>query len=235
MVKLTLNYMGKNTTLLVPEEKPIRDILKEDAKCPDCSWVFLDGVGINPDEYDRNILQMGYTPESEPVLAVVERAPWEGGKDNGDSPEAAPAPRVRILGCACIIRSDFTPEELRDFKRYLPEALTMYGDNNEPVFAIALVEDSSGSLTEYGAVFSRKTNSDGKALMTILIDPDCDDAKETIRQHLGSSLLRLMEMEKQLKSKVAEMQRRKEALDKCIVDEGAQQKTSRIADDELPF
>ncbi len=49
--------------------------------------------------------------------------------------------RVLVAGCACIIFSRLTPEEIRQFKTYHPEALVMEDDiTGEPVFAVDLDE-----------------------------------------------------------------------------------------------
>ena len=107
--------------------------------------------------------------------------------------------RVLVAGCACIIFSRLTPEEIRQFKTYHPEALVMEDDiTGEPVFAVDLDEESPGSLTSCGATFGKVTSADGKATITIVLDPASDNPAELVQQKLASPLLLLDEIEQQL-------------------------------------
>ncbi len=86
----------------------------------------------------------------------------------------------------------------------MPEALTMRDESGDPVFAIALDEKSPGSLTKYGAVFSKKATKQGNATITIIIDPDCDDTEEAVRETIGSAIVKLVDMEEYLMTKMSE-------------------------------
>ena len=107
--------------------------------------------------------------------------------------------RVLIAGCACVIFSKLTPDEISQFKTYHPEALTMDDEETgEPLFALDLDEESPGSLTSCGAAFSKITSVDGKATITVVLDPTADNPSELVQQKLASPLLLLDKIEQQL-------------------------------------
>ncbi len=221
MVKITLKYGDNEEKLLVPEQKPVRDILKEAefGFSPE-DRLFIGDRLLHEDDLDKNLLELGYTDSAELTIRVEHDLPWETDEtDSSDGPiqgSVVYPPKARIIGCACIIFSAFTPDELRDFQRYLPDALTRRDENGEPVFAIALDEKSPGSLTKYGAVFSRKTTSHGNATITILIDPEIDDMEESVRDSIGSAIISLVDMEEYLMTRMSDLAKKKALLDEYI-------------------
>ena len=214
MIKIMLKVDGKEKKLLAPEQKPIRDILAEaGVHISSGDKVNIDGRELSMDDLARNILDLGYLDSSELTFGVEYDLPWETDRSDDTEPGSAICPsKARILGCACIIMSAFTPDELRDFQRYMPEVLTMRDERGEPVFAISLDERSPGSINQYGAVFSRYPNEDGRATMTIIIDPECDDREDAVREKLGSAILSLTDMEEHLMPRLSELQERKNLL-----------------------
>lgn len=48
--------------------------------------------------------------------------------------------------------------------------------------------------------------------ITILIDPDCDDPEEAVRNSLGPAILNLVDMEESLTTRYHELQERKDLL-----------------------
>ena len=71
-------------------------------------------------------------------------------------------------------------------------------------------EEGPGSLTTDGAVYSKATSAEGKATMTILLDPSVDDRLDLAATKIGGPLLRLIEMEKQLVEKLPELEEEKQ-------------------------
>ena len=98
-----------------------------------------------------------------------------------------------VMGCVCVVVSSLTPEEMKRFACYYPEAMTLKGMN----FSLRL-DDGPGSLSEEEARFSRTTTADGKATITILLDPDVEDKAAFVRERIGSALLKLDMLEKQM-------------------------------------
>ena len=221
MIKLTLKHTnGVEKTLLVPREKPLKDILEEDEYYSSCDDVLLNGHKLSDDDLAKAICDLGDTNAQEITLMIEPGLPWVTDDDPADNdpaePDSACLPQVVIVGCACVIFSSFSPDELRDFSQYLPEALTLRDENGKPVFAITLDEKSSGSLTKYGAVFSGKTNAEGRAAITILIDPECEDTGAAVRGALGSAIISLAGMEEHLMSRKPELQEKKRLLNDHI-------------------
>ena len=218
MIKLTLKHTdGKEKTLLVPEQKPLKDILEGVEFYSPFDTVTMNGKPLSWEDLEKNLLDLDCKRDGDVTLMVGENAPWESA-DRDESPIGSVIypPKTLIVGCACVVISAFTPEELKDFERYLPEALTMRDEKGEPVFAISLDEKSPGSLTKYGAVFSKRTNSEGHATITIVIDPECDDPEDAVRSALGSAIVSLVNMEEALMDRIGELEQKKALMDEHI-------------------
>ena len=215
MIRITLQYGGTEKKLLVPEMKKLRDVLNEAdiAFSPEDHLIIGDRT-LSGDELDKNLIDLGLAGSPELTARIEYDLPWDTR-----SPEEALQgsviypPKARVIGCACIIFSAFTLDLLRDYQRYFPEALVRRDEKGDPVFAISLDESSPGSLNEFGAVFSRHTTKSGNPTITILIDPDCDDPEEAVRNSLGPAILNLVEMEETLTTRYHELQERKDLLD----------------------
>ncbi|MCR5566403.1 MAG: hypothetical protein K6F61_06095 [Clostridiales bacterium] len=109
--------------------------------------------------------------------------------------------RVLVAGCACVITSLLTYEEIERYKRYHPEALTMLDDDGQDVFAIDTT-DGPGCLLKDRAEYSCMKSADGKATITILLMPDIDDKEAAIREKICPCLPHLDELERQLLEKL---------------------------------
>ena len=96
--------------------------------------------------------------------------------------------KVMIIGCACIIISSLTPEDIDRVRLYEPKALTLTRDG-EPCFSID-IGPGPGSITGSNAVYSRATAAGGKATITILLDPEMEDMTIAVSDKIGPSLLK---------------------------------------------
>lgn len=117
--------------------------------------------------------------------------------------------RALILGCACVVRSKLTPGQIEKFSIYRPEALKLKDTAGNTVFTLD-VGDGGGSLTPEGAVFSRATTADGKATITILTDPECENRKEAVLSAIGIGFTLLDGLEKQLLTKLPDLEKEAE-------------------------
>ena len=106
--------------------------------------------------------------------------------------------RALLMGCACVVKSMLTPEEIEKFCIYHPEALVMKNEAGEEVFKIDLDGEIPGCITKEAAVFSKVKTVDGKATITVIIDPECEDRKTALLETVGPGLRVLDEMERQL-------------------------------------
>ena len=123
-----------------------------------------------------------------------------------------------IAGCACVITSVFTREELERFKEFAPELLTMVDDSGQPVFAIDIADDTAGSLNRHGAVFGAAASASGQATITVLLAPSVTDRRDAVRTTLGSALLNLRELEDRLKKHLPEVEAKIRQIDEMIVE-----------------
>lgn len=110
--------------------------------------------------------------------------------------------KVIVAGCACVVFSELTPEEIERFKRYQPDALTMCDESNPENTFTMDIDDGPGKLEDSTAVFSRTKSVEGKATITILLDPEEEDKPAMVRQNLGPALIRLRELESALLSRM---------------------------------
>jgi len=110
--------------------------------------------------------------------------------------------KATVMGCACVVTSNLTPEEIRRFEKFDPEALILKKDG-EPVYALQLTDENPGFVLEDRAEYSSVTTADGKATITILLDPAVEDRERHVRDQIGSGLLKLNELESQLQERTA--------------------------------
>ena len=115
--------------------------------------------------------------------------------------------KVIVIGCACVVVSSLTPEEIRRFERFDPGA-TVLEKEDGTTFSIR-VDEGSGSLMEDVATYSLTATAEGKATITILIEPEVEDKAALVKKKLGAALLKLDELEKRMQEKkgaLAEME-----------------------------
>ena len=218
MIKITLKYGKNEKKVLVPEMQKVRDFLKEaEVDFSENDGVIVGERLLSEDEIDQNFIDLGLADSSELTVRIEYDLPWKTDcLDEITQGSVVYPPKAHVIGCACIIFSAFTPDDLRDFRRYLPEALVRRDEKGDPVFAISLDEKSPGSLNEYGAVFSTKTTKNGNATITIIIDPDCDDPEEAVRDTLGTAIIHLVDQEEYLMTQYKKLEEKKELVNGYI-------------------
>jgi hypothetical protein len=108
------------------------------------------------------------------------------------------AAAVQVAGNACVITSAVKLEDYKLVAKYRPDELKLYegeGKDKEEKFAVAVVENSAGSLNRYGAVFGPTASAEGYATITLLLDPDMADVAKSLEDQIGTALLNLDEVE----------------------------------------
>lgn len=180
MIKVTLITNNPRKTIIVPENKTVRQILEENDINYAMATTAVDGATLAVGEMDETLSDMGLTEKA--VISVL------ANKNN--------AAKAQIIGSAAVITSDLTPDQIKTVKKYHPEALTLYDEEEEPIFAVDVEEDSTGSINACGAVFGSAVNADGKATITCVIDPAL--SKEDLLDKLGRPILKLTELEKNM-------------------------------------
>jgi len=188
MVKITLITNNPREVDIVPETMTVREFLEKHNVNYGLSSTSIDGSPLNTAGLDATFADHQVTER-----AIVTSLP---NKDNGA--------QAVVVGSSCVIKSTLTPEQIKKVKKLHPEMLTMY-DEDEPCFAIDIDETQPGSINEVGACFGSATSPDGKATITVVIDPASEDPAETVYNRLGQALLLLDEAEKNIVEALPEM------------------------------
>ena len=107
--------------------------------------------------------------------------------------------RVLVAGCACVIFSALTPDEIRRLQRLHPEALKLVDeDSKETLFRFDMAEEGEpGEIEGEFARFSSTPDAKGKATITIVIDPSAEDKPGLVRDKLGKAIQNLIRTESQ--------------------------------------
>lgn len=187
MVRVTLITNNPRKTVMAEENKTVKQILEENDVNYGNAATAVDGATLSAGEINKTLRELGI--EDKVVISVLAH------KDN--------AATATISGSACVIKSDLKLETIKRYKKFHPEALTMYDENDEPLFAISYDPEGPGSLNNNGAVFGATTDPEGYAEITVVLDPSAEDMTELVYEKLGRAILRLTDMEAQLNENVA--------------------------------
>ena len=124
--------------------------------------------------------------------------------------------RATIMGCACVITSKLTVEQIEDFRKYLPDALKLMDEAcGKEEFSIEL-DDGPGSIVDGKATYSRTKTPDRMATITLLLDPEIEDKAEMVRTRIGASLIALDRLEARLLDQLGELADTMHQMDEMI-------------------
>lgn len=201
MVKITLRSMNPRETDIVSENMTVREFLEAHDVNYSYATTSLDGTVLNTVGLDATFADHGVTD-----TATVSCIPF---KDNGA--------KAIVVGSSCVVQSDLTPEQIKQVKRMHPEALVMYDENDEMIFRLDIDETIPGNINQNGACFGNATSSDGKATITVVIDPTEEHPEEIVYNKLGAALLRLKDMEAQLKDLLPDIENEENEIKSMII------------------
>jgi len=189
MVRVTLVTNNPRKTILAEETKTIKAILEENGVNYTNAATAVDGATLSAGEINKTLAELGV--EEKVVISVLAH------KDN--------AAKAVISGSACVVTSAMTAEQIKRYKKFHPEALVMYDEDDEPVFAIGYNDKTPGSIDNNGAVFGPATDAEGHATITVLLDPTKEDVENDVYEKLGRALLNLNDLEEQLIAGIAKL------------------------------
>lgn len=106
--------------------------------------------------------------------------------------------KVIIAGNACVLLSALMLDEIKELRQNHPEALFLKDGMGKTILTIDLDQDSAGHVAEDQVVFGPTTSREGKATITLLIDPEEEDIVGMIREKIGDSLMKLTELENRI-------------------------------------
>lgn len=182
MVKVTLITNNPRKVVMAEETKTVKQIMDENDVNYGNASVSIDGGVLNAGEINKSLSDLGV--KEKVVISVLAH------KDNAAS--------AVIQGSACIVTSGMTAEQIKRYKKFHPEALVMYDEDDEPVFAMSYDEEGPGSIDNNGAVFGAAVDAEGHATITVLLDPTSENLEELVFDKLGRALLNLNDLEEQL-------------------------------------
>ena len=182
MVMVTLIKNNPRKTVFAAENETVKEIMEKNDVSYGNASVALDGGTLSAGEINKTLDQLGV--KEKVVISVLAH------KDNAAS--------AVIQGSACVITSNMTAEQIKRYAKFHPEALTMYDEDDEPVYAIAYDEKGPGSIDNNGAIFGAATDANGHATITVLLDPTTEDVETKVFEELGRALLNLNDLEDQL-------------------------------------
>lgn len=182
MVKITLITNNPREVDIVPETMTVREFLEKHDVNYGIATTSIDGVALQTGGLDSSFQEHQVTDR-----CIVSCLP---NKDNGA--------QAVVVGSSCVVKSTLTPADIKRIKKFHPEALVMDDEDGEPVFAIDIDETMPGSINNNGACFGSATSTDGKATITIILDPEAEDTAELVYERLGRALMYLKEMEEHI-------------------------------------
>ncbi|MBR1710999.1 MAG: hypothetical protein IJ719_19575 [Clostridia bacterium] len=196
MLKITLHEKDQFKNILVPESRTIRQVLVDNHIDYSAARIYVNALPIYSSGLDTKFSDM--SDDTNHYIISIEPADY---KDPFEFTEelfqTAQCPKAFLFGNACIIVSSLSVDEINNIKHRKPELLQLVDENGEAVFAMD-IEDGFGSLKEYGAVYSNRSTSEGKATITIIFDPSEKDLVNLMQTRLSIPLQRLLDLEKKI-------------------------------------
>ena len=199
MIKVNLITNAGRKTILVAETATPRQIFDENDVNYAAGRPALDSVPFAMGDMDKTFAELG-AGETAYLTCLVKA-------DN--------AANAVVMGNACVITSEIALEDLQTVAKYRPEALTLYegeGKDKEPVFGVSLSKNSGGTINKFGATFSPTANGQGKATITMLVDPDETDVAGMLSDKIGPALLKLEKLEAAIPAVIEEVNAEKAAI-----------------------
>lgn len=200
MIKVYVTTTSGRKSDLFDEGTTIREIF--DAFDVDYSVATncIDGTKIDPAGMDKSLREWGVDKECR-LSSIVKI-------DN--------AAHVDISGASAVLVSDVKLEDWQRVEKYAPEMLKITDEEGDALFKVQ-TGSGSGSINEYGVTFGAYTNEGGKATVTALIDEEVEDKLQAIKDTMGSALLELNEIEKEIPDVLKDIADKEAEIEKLIV------------------
>jgi len=199
MVKVYCTTTAGRKSDLFDENTKIRDIFAAFDVDYSAATNCIDGTKIDPAGMNKTL------------------AEWKVGKECRLSSivKIDNAAHVDISGASAILVSDVTLEDWERVQKYAPEALKIVDEDGNAVFKVKTSE-GAGSVNEYGVVFGTYMNDGGKATVTVLLGENVDDKKAAVKDIMGSALIDLNSIEKELPTILKDIDEKEAEIDKLI-------------------
>ena len=127
--------------------------------------------------------------------------------------------KIIIAGQAVVVTSSLSLDDIKELKKYRPDALTLYegeGSEKEPVFKVGLA-CGAGTIGTYGVEFGGESHDEEKlATVTMVIPAAVEDVKEYVSDAIGAAALKLSQLEEALPEVLEEIKKEREKIDGII-------------------
>ena len=210
ITKVSVSNGTDGEVITAESSRTLRSLLEEAGLNYQRGLLQFNGDILGKSALDSTLDDVVDNPDQTQVLRVTVKAE-----------NAADEATAVVTGSALVITSSATPEQLKTMKKYRPQALKLFdgeGSAKKEIFMVS-IGPGAGFISKDGAVFSERTNKNGKATITMDIPEDVTDVKEWAADMLGVSILNLRKTEKQFAAMLADVQKEKEAVAAAIVVE----------------
>jgi len=160
----------------------------------------IDGVRLGIGDMDKSLKDLGVGEECR-ISSIVKI-------DN--------AAHVDVTGASAVVVSDIDLEDWKRVEKYAPEALKIFDEETKETLFKVMTGPMAGSINKNGVVFGAHTNGT-KATVTILIKDNVENKIEALKDTIGSALLDLNEIEKEIPVVIADIKEKEAEIEKLIV------------------
>ena len=200
MVKVFMTTTAGRKSELFDEGTNIREIFEAFDVDYSTATNCIDGCKIDPAGMNKTLREWGVDKECR-LSSIVKI-------DN--------AAHVDISGASAVLVSDVTLDDWKRVEKYSPEMLKIVDEEGDPLFKIK-TSDGGGSINEYGVCFGSYTNEGELATVTVLLDDDIEDKLAAVKEIMGSALLDLNEIEKEIPNVLKDIADKEAEIEKLIV------------------
>lgn len=200
MIKVTVITTAGKKTDIFEENKTPKDILQHFDIDYEAATNTLDGVKLDVAGMNKSLRDLGITKDCR-LSSIVKI-------DN--------AATITITGAAAVLTSAVKLDDWKRVAEFMPEELQLVDEDTEEILFKVAVGEGPGSMNEYGVVFGSVVGTDGKATVTVLLDPETEDKKELVRKTVGSALLDLNKIEAEVPGMLEEIAKMEEEIDAHI-------------------
>ena len=126
--------------------------------------------------------------------------------------------KIIIAGNSILVKSSRTMEELKNIEKYRPKALCLYDENGNVTYRVGTTK-GEGSVSACGVSFGVDSkDKEKKACVTITVPENRNDAIAYAEETIGTSILKLNEVEAGLDKAVKEIEADRAAVRATITE-----------------
>jgi len=200
MIKVFMTTTAGRKSDLFDEGTTIREIFDHFDVDYSVATNCIDGTKIDPAGMNKTLREWGVDKECR-LSSIVKI-------DN--------AAHVDISGASAVLVSDVKLEDWKRVEKFAPEILKIVDEDDDPLFLVKTC-CGGGSINKYGVCFGAHTNEGGLATVTVLLDEEVEDKLEAVKEIMGSALLDLNSIEKEIPDVLKEIADKEAEIEKLII------------------